>query len=101
MINKDAKAYIVRIKYNSGKTLDKMYPVNNDEEFQSLADRLHVFGVQDNVVEVQLLRTRLPNKFADPDRIKYRDPDHQPRPKFLLDMHSSGAFMTPSERELD
>lgn len=96
-IRQYAKAYKLRVRYTGGKVWNKIYAVNTDEEFQKLADKLHVYQMQPNVVEAVLLRTRLPNKFADPLRHKQRTE----RPQSLLKVHESGAFFTPAETELD
>lgn len=96
-IRQYAKAYKLRVRYTNGKTRNKIYAVNNDEDFQTLADKLHIYQMQPNVVEAVLLRTRLPNKFADPLRHKQRTE----RPQSLLKVHESGAFFTPAEMELD
>lgn len=93
------KSYIIRIKYTDGSVKNQMHIIKTDDEIQSLADRIHVYKVQDNVVDVQLLRSRLPNKFADPSRIRYRQATESP--KFLLQVDTSGAIVTPAERELD
>lgn len=96
-IRQYAKAYKLRVSYTGGKVRNKIYAVNNDDEFQTLADKLHIHQMQPNVVEAVLLRTRLPNKIADPLRHKQRTE----RPQSLLKVHESGAFFTPAEMELD